>query len=57
MAPPPSQAEPVYKAEEWYGLEYTLELSRRDRQGSNSYDQNPVGEHSKVDEPYYCIER
>lgn len=34
--------------EEWYGLEYTLELSRRDRRGSESGDPTSGGEHSKV---------
>lgn len=34
--------------EEWYGLEYTLELSRRDRRGSESGEPTSRGEHSKV---------
>lgn len=37
--------------DEWYGMEYTLELSKRDRRGSESTDPTSGGEHSKV----YCL--
>lgn len=33
--------------EEWWGLQYTLELSRRDSRASDS-SSNHTGEHSKV---------
>lgn len=34
--------------EDWYGLEYTLDLSRRDRRGLHDYPEISAGEHSKV---------
>lgn len=34
--------------EEWYGLEYTLELSSRERQPSDTQSFSEGGEHSKV---------
>ena len=34
--------------EEWYGLEYTLELSSRERQPSDTQSFSSGGEHSKV---------
>lgn len=44
--------------EDWYGLEYTLELSRRDRRGSKDHPDISAGEHSKVYilNPLLCLD-
>ncbi|KAF9563349.1 hypothetical protein CPC08DRAFT_816644 [Agrocybe pediades] len=41
--------------DEWYGLEYTLELSTRERQPSNSTQSCSGGEHSKSRESWAAI--
>ncbi|KAF7982350.1 hypothetical protein HWV62_29074 [Athelia sp. TMB] len=40
---------------EWYGLDYTIELSKRDRRGSESTDPLSGGEHSKSRESWAVI--
>ncbi|KIK54397.1 hypothetical protein GYMLUDRAFT_249545 [Collybiopsis luxurians FD-317 M1] len=47
---------PLDNAEEWYGLEYTLELSRRERRASETYScDESVGESSRSRESWAAL--